>query len=128
MWRAHHRRLSFRRSAAHFRFVLTTAAINDKSIYHFSMVNRQWSFGRCTPLACSVLIEALRILASSRFSATQALRRNAADARPPPRPAGLLVLRLAICYAGRHMIGKPENRQQNVKLFLRGPLAAICRL
>jgi hypothetical protein len=67
-----------------------------------------------------------------RGAATQAMCRNAsgaqssrsgnaADARPPPRPAGRLVLRLAICYAGRNMIGKPENRQQKVKLFLRSP-------
>jgi hypothetical protein len=47
---------------------------------------------------------------------------NAADARPPPRPAGRPVLRLAIYYDGRHTIDKPENRPQNVKLFLRGPL------
>jgi hypothetical protein len=44
-----------------------------------------------------------------------------ADARPLPRPEGLPVLRLAICYAGRHTIDKPENRPQNVKLFLRSP-------
>jgi hypothetical protein len=50
---------------------------------------------------------------------------NAADARPPPRPAGRPVLRYATYYAVRHLIDKPENRPQNVKLFLRGPLQPI---
>jgi hypothetical protein len=48
---------------------------------------------------------------------------NAEDARPPPHPAGRPVLRHATYYADRHLIDKPESRPQNVKLFLRGPLA-----
>jgi hypothetical protein len=48
---------------------------------------------------------------------------NAADARLPPRPEGLTALRNAIIYAIYPHIHLPESRQQNVKLFLRRPLA-----
>jgi hypothetical protein len=50
-------------------------------------------------------------------------RRGAATPQMPVRrrAAGRPVLRHAVCYAGRQTIDKPENRPQNVKLFLRGP-------
>jgi hypothetical protein len=34
--------------------IMRRAAINDKRIYHFSMVNGHLSLGRCKPLACFV--------------------------------------------------------------------------
>jgi hypothetical protein len=46
---------------------------------------------------------------------------NAADARPPPRPEGLPVLRFVDRVSAGIANCKPENRQQNVKLFLRSP-------
>jgi hypothetical protein len=63
-----------------FRFFLTTAAINDKRIYRFSMVNDHLSFGGGKLLACAVLIEALRMRASSQ-SAGQRRRTAKAPAR-----------------------------------------------
>jgi hypothetical protein len=51
--------------------IMRRAAINDKRIYHLSLVNGHLSFGRCKPLACAVLIEALKIRASLRFSVTR---------------------------------------------------------
>jgi hypothetical protein len=50
---------------------------------------------------------------------------NAADARPPPRPGGLPALRIANFYVLSRIEFKAESRQQNVKLFLREPLARI---
>jgi len=46
------------------------ASRNDQRQKNLSIVNGHLSFGRCKPLACAVLIEALRIRASSRFSVT----------------------------------------------------------
>jgi hypothetical protein len=37
--------------------IMPRAAINDKRIYHLSMVNSHLSFGRCKSLACAVLIK-----------------------------------------------------------------------
>jgi hypothetical protein len=53
------------------------------------------------------------------------MHRNAADVRPPLRPAGLPVLRLAIFYAGRFTIDKPENQQQNVEVIFAQPLCSL---
>jgi hypothetical protein len=42
--------------------------VGHNRICHWSIINGHLSLGRCKPLACKVLIEALRIRASSRFS------------------------------------------------------------
>jgi hypothetical protein len=52
---------------------------------------------------------------------------NAADALPPPRPAGRTALFDAICYQGSHQNISQRSRQQNVKLFLPSPLAGVTK-
>jgi hypothetical protein len=59
--------------------------------------------------------------ARRRQCGTSSRSANAADARPAPRPEGLPAFRIANFYATFSHDVKPENRQQNVKLFLRRP-------
>jgi hypothetical protein len=66
-------------------------------------------------------------------AATQAMRdiveerqrRRCPSAAAPHRAGGS---QAAIFYASRHTIDKPENRQQNVKLFLRSPYVLIAEV